>query len=336
MPFARLTPRQCIGRVAAIAAFAIAAFAAVPAASQTPAQWPERPVRLLVPVGAGGAADTLSRNLSSGFAQFANGQALVVENRTGAGGTIAAAAVAREKPDGYTLFLAEVGPNAVSHTLIKLPYDPHTAYTPIIHAVNLPAVILIRPTLPYKTLAEYVAAAKQQPGKFNYASAGVGNWTHLFMAYLNSQAGIDQVNVTYKSGSEMLLSLLRGDADTAIITVSTSLGQIKEGKIRALAGASMRSMPQLPDVPPAGQTVPGFDVSVWHGIVGPAGMDPALVTRINGIFNQVLQVPSVRTAITQAQAAEIVGGTPQQFDAFIKGELKRWPAVVKAAGIKSE
>ncbi len=323
MSFARLT---------FIAVLAVAAFTAGPAA----AQWPERPVRLVVSVGAGGAADLLSRNLASGFSQFANGQALVVENRPGAGGTIAAASVAREKPDGHTLFLAEVGPNAVSHTLAKLPYDPHTAFTPIIHVANLPAVVLIRSTLPYKTLAEFVAAAKQQPGKFNYASAGLGNWTHLFMSYLNSRAGIDQVNVVYRSGAEMLTSLLRGDADTAIITVSTSLGQVREGKLRALAGAAMRPMRQLPDVPPAGQTIPGFDVSVWHGIVGPAGMDPALVTRINAVFNQVLQAPAVRNAITEGQAADIIAGTPQQFDAFIKGELKRWPEVVKAAGIKAD
>lgn len=323
-------------RLAALAALSLSVLAIGPVAAQSAAQWPERPVRLVVSVGAGGAADTLSRNMSNGFAQFANGQALVVENRPGAGGTIAAAAVAREKPDGHTLFLAEVGPNAVSHTLAKLPYDPHTAFTPVIHVANLPAVVLIRSTLPYKTLAEFVAAAKQQPGKFNYASAGMGNWTHLFMAYLNSQAGIDQVNVVYRSGAEMLTSLLRGDADTAIITVSTSLGQVREGKIRALAGASMRPMRQLPDVPAAGQTVPGIDVSVWHGIVGPAGMDPALVARVNAVFNQVLQAPAVRTAITEGQAADIIAGTPQQFDAFIKGELKRWPAVVKAAGIKTE
>ena len=269
---AQAYPARPIRLVAAVVA--VASFATVPAFAQSVAQWPERPVRLLVTVGAGGAADTLSRNLSNGFAQFANGQPLIVENRPGAGGTIAAAAVAREKPDGYTLFLAEVGPNAVSHVLgAKLPYDPHTAFTPIIHAANLPAVVLIRPTLPYTTLAEFVAAAKQQPGKFNYASAGLGNWTHLFMAYLNSQAGIDQVNVVYRSGSEMLTALLRNEADTAIITVSTALGQIKEGKIRALAGTSMRPMPQLPDTPPAGQTIPGFDVAVWHGIAGPAGMD---------------------------------------------------------------
>ena len=320
-----------------IAAAAIAILVAVPALAQSASQWPERPVRLLVPVGAGGAADTLSRNLSNGFSQFANGQPLIVENRPGAGGTLAAAAVAREKPDGYTLFLAEVGPNAIAHKLTsKLPYDPHNAFTPIIHAANFSAVVLIRPTLPYMTLAEFIAAAKQKPGKFNYSSAGIGNWTHLFMAYLNSQAAIDQVNVVYRSGAEMLTALLKNEADTAIITVSTALGQIREGKVRALAGISMRPMPQLPDTPPVGKTIPGFDVAVWHGIAGPAGMEPALVARINGIFNQALQVPTVRSAIADAQAADIVGGSAQQFDAFIKSELKRWPEVVKAAGIKAE
>jgi tripartite-type tricarboxylate transporter receptor subunit TctC len=332
MAYAGLTSRI----IFSVTVIAIATLLQTPTLAQ-PSQWPDRPVRLLVPVGAGGAADTLSRNLSNAFAQFANGQPLIVENRPGAGGTIAAAAVAREKPDGYTLFLAEVGPNAISHKLTsKLPYDPHTAFTPIIHAANLPAVVLIRPTLLYKTLAEFIAAAKQQPGKFNYASAGIGNWTHLFMAYLNSQAGIEQVNVAYRSGAEMLTSLLKDEADTAIITVSTSLGQIREGKVRALAGISMQPIPQLPDTPPVGRIIPGFDVKVWHGIVGPAGMDAALTTRINTIFNQVLQVPAVRTAITETQAADIVGGTPEQFDAFIKSELQRWPEVVAAAGIKPE
>jgi tripartite-type tricarboxylate transporter receptor subunit TctC len=331
MPLTTVARRRAVGA----AALAFAAFATAPALAQSAAQWPDRPVRLLVTVGAGGAGDTLSRNLSNGFAQFANGQPLIVENRPGAGGTIAAAAVAREKPDGYTLFLAEVGPNATSHMLgAKLSYDPHTAFTPIVHVANLPAAILIRPTLPYTTLAEYIAAAKQQPGKFNYATAGTGQWTHLFMAYLNSLAGIDTVNVVYRSGVEMVTSLIKGEADTGIITVSTGLGQIREGRLRALAGVSMRPMPQLPDTPPVGKTIPGFDVTVWHGIAAPAGMDPALVTRINGVFNQILQVPSVRNAITVSQAADIIGGSAEQFDTFIKGELKRWPEVITKAGIK--
>src|SRR5215470_9313406 len=312
-------------------------FVAAPSFAQPAAKWPDRPVKLIVPVGAGGAADTLARNLSNGFSQFANGQPLVVENRPGAGGTLAAAQVALEKPDGYVLLLAEIGANAAAHALqSKLTYDPQTAFAPIIHVANLPTVVLMRPTLPYKTLGDLIAAAKQQPGKFNYASAGIGNWTHLFMAYLNSQAGIDQVNVAYRSGAEMLTSLLRQEADTAIITVSTALGQIREGKVRALAGISERPMRQLPETPTVAQTIPGFDVTVWHGIVAPAGMDPALLARINGIFNQVLQVPEVRAAIAEAQAAEIVGGTPQQFATFINSELKRWPEVVKTAGIKSQ
>ena len=329
----RLSGRRVL---AALIASAVGVLGVASGAAYAQGVWPDRAVRLVVTVGAGGAADTLSRNLSNGFAAVANGQPLVVENRPGAGGTIAAALVAREKPDGYTLFLAEVGPNAVSHTLAKLPYDPHTAFTPIVHVANLPAVVLVRASLPYKTLDEFVAAAKQQPGKFNFASAGLGNWTHLYMAYLNSRAGIDQVNIVYKSGAEMLTALMRGDADTAVITVSTSLAQVREGKVRPLAGAAVRPMRQLPDVPPAAKTLPGFDVSVWHGVVGPAGMDPALVTRINAVFNQVLQLPQVRTAITETQSADIIGGTPQQFDAFIKEELKRWPEVVRAAGIKSE
>ena len=332
MPFASLVRRQVIGIV-----LATAAFGAAPALAQSAAQWPDRPVRLVVPVGAGGVADTLSRNMSSGFAQFANGQPLIVENRPGGGGTVAATAVVREKPDGYTLFLADIGPSAVSHVLMsKPPYDPSTAFTPIIHVANLPAVLLIRPTLPYKTLAEFITAAKQQPGKFNYATAGVGNWTHLFMAYLNSRAGIDQVNVTYRSGAEMLTALLKDEADTAMISVSTSLGQVREGKVRALAVGSLQPMPQLPDTPTAAQTIPGMDFGLWHGIAGPAGMEPALTARINSVFNQVLQVPAVRAAITGPQAGNIIGGTPQQFDDFIKGELKRWPDVVKAAGIKVE
>ncbi len=332
MPFAKLARRSLIG-----AALAVAAFAAGPAFAQSAAQWPDRPVKLVVPVGAGGAADTLARNLSNGFQPLANGQPLIVENRPGGGGTLAAAAVAREKPDGYTLFLAEVGANAVAHAMnTKLPYDPHTAFTPIIHVANLPVVLLMKPTLPYKNLAEFIAAAKQQPGKFNYASAGIGNWTHLFVAYLNAQAGIDVVNVVYRSGAEMTTSVIRGDTDIAPVTVSTSLSHVREGKVRALAGFSSKPMPQLPDTPPAGQTVRGFDVSLWHGIVAPAGMDPALVARINGMFNQVLKSAAVNSAITGAQASEVVGGSAQQFDALIKDELKRWPQVVKDAGIKIE
>lgn len=329
MPSAPFAPCRIAAALVAAACFAAPAFA------QSAAQWPERPVRLVVPVGAGGAADTLARNLSNAFQPIANNQPLVVENRPGGGGTLAATAVAREKPDGYTLFLAEVGANAVAHVLQpNLQYDPHTAFTPIIHAANLPVAVVMKPSLPYKNLGELIADAKKQPGKFNYASAGVGNWTHLFMAYLNAHAGINMVNVVYRSGAEMLTSVVRGDAHVAPITVSTAIGQIREGKVKGLAGFPAKQIPQLPDVPPAAQSLPGFEIILWHGIVGPAGMDPALVARINDVFNQVLKNPAVRNAINNSQAAEAVGGSAAQFDALIKAELKHWPQVVKDAGIK--
>ena len=134
----------------------------------------------------------------------------------------------------------------------------------------------------------------------------------------------------------MLASLLKNESDTAMISVSTSLGQVREGRLRALAVGSLQPMSQLPDAPPAARTIPGLDFGVWHGIAGPAGMDPALAVRINSVFNQILQVPAIRSLMMESQAANIVGGTPQQFDAFIKSELKRWPEVVKAGGIKME
>jgi tripartite-type tricarboxylate transporter receptor subunit TctC len=310
-------------------------FGAAPGFAQPAEKWPDRPVKLIVPVGAGGAADALARNLSNGFSQFANGQPLVIENRPGAGGTLAAAQVALEKPDGYVLLLAEIGANAAAHALqSKLTYDPERAFTPIIHVANLPTVVLMRPTLPYKTLTELIAAAKQQPGKFNYASAGIGNWTHLFMAYLNSRAGVEMVNVPYRSGAEMTTSLLRDDTDVAAVTVSTSMPFIKEGKVRAVAGFPAKQIPELADTPPATQSLPGFSIDLWHGIVAPAGMDPALVGRINAVFNKVLETSAVRTAISQAQAAEVVGGSPKQFDDLLKAEQKRWPELIKSAGIK--
>ena len=246
--------------------------------------------------------------------------------------------MAREKPDGYTLFLAEVGANAVAHVLqAKLPYDPHTAFTPIIHAANLPVAVVMKPTLPYKNLAELIADAKKQPGKFNYASAGIGNWTHLFMAYLNAQAKIEMVNVVYRSGAEMLTSVVRGDADVAPITVSTALGQIKEGKVK---GAGR--FPGEADSATAGHAARGAGAARFpdRAVARHRRVRPAWTRRwwraSTAMFNQVLETPAVRNAINVSQAAEAVGGSAAQFDTLIKAELKRWPQVVKDAGIKVE
>ena len=334
MHFASLARRHAT----AFAALALAAFAAVPAFAQPAAQWPDRPVRLLVTVGAGGAADTLSRNLSNGFAQFANGQPLIVENRPGAGGTIAAAAVAREKPDGYTLFLAEVGPNAVSHTLRQAALRPaHRLHAD--HPRGQPAGGRADPadTALYdagrihrrgETAAGQVQLRLGGPGQLDASVHG-----------LPQQPGRDRPG-------QRRLSLGRGNADGAAEERSRHRDHhrsrprsARSGKARfARLPASRcgrcrncrtrrRSARRYPaSTSPFGTASPGRPAWIrrWS-------------TRINGIFNQVLQVPAVRYGDhASAQAADIVGGTPQQFDAFIKSELKRWPEVVKAAGIKPE
>ena len=189
--------------------------------------------------------------------------------------------------------------------------------------------------LPERPARERSPVVVAQFGELGLASAGLGHWTHRFMAYLNNQAGIDQINVIYRSGAEMLTSLLRNDADTAIITISTALGQIKEGNIRALAGAAMRPMPQLPDTPPAGQTIPGFDVTVWHGIVGP----PAWILHWSpGSTASSTRFCMCRRFARPSQERRPPRSlvAPRSNSSFIKGELKRWPEVVKAAGITAQ
>lgn len=332
MPSPRIDRRHALALVGGTAASAI-----IPAMAQVtepPSAWPSKPVKLICPIGAGGAADALARNIANGLQAQLPGSTFIVENRVGAGGSVAATSVTKEPADGYTLFLADVGPNAVNHVMAKLTYDPATAFTPIIHLANLSAVVLTRADAPFKTLPELIAEAKKSPGKLTYTSAGLGNWTQLFMAYFARQAGIEFVNLTVRSGSEMLTAVLRGDADVAVLTLSTGMGQIADGKVRPLAGLSARPIAALPNVPPVAATIPGFDVNVWHGLVAPAGMDPALVARINGVANKALEDATIRKAIAEAQFAEIIGGTPAQFDTFLKGELKRWPETVAALGIK--
>ncbi|QYU66559.1 hypothetical protein J4558_16455 [Leptolyngbya sp. 15MV] len=184
-----------------------------PAATRAQATWPDRPIRLIVPFGAGGAIDTLSRTIAARFPEVTNGQTLVVENRAGAGGTIAGAAVARERPDGLTLMMADIGANAIGKELNpSLPYDPPTAFTPVIHLVSLPAVLMAHPSVQANTVPEVIAAARARPDGFTYSSAGNGNGSHLFMALFLKEAGIRMVHVPYRSGAEMVTALIRNDA----------------------------------------------------------------------------------------------------------------------------
>jgi tripartite-type tricarboxylate transporter receptor subunit TctC len=299
--------------------------------------WPDRPIRLIVPFGAGGAIDTLSRTVAARFPEVSGGQTLVVENRAGAGGTIAGQAVARERPDGSVLMMADVGANAIGKELNpSLGYDPATAFTPIIHLVSLPAVLMAHPSVTARTVREVIDQARARPDGFTYSSAGNGNGSHLFMALFLKEAGIRMVHVPYRSGAEMVTALIRNDAQFGFPTVSSGIGQIRQGNARAIAIGSTGGTPLLPDVPALSSVLPGFEVAVWHGIVAPAGMDPALALRINEVFGRIAAMPEVQQRIFDTQAGRVVGGSPADFDGHIRREIARWTPIIREGGIRSE
>lgn len=298
--------------------------------------WPDRPVRLVLPFGAGGAIDTLSRTVANAFPAQAGGQTLVVDNRGGAGGTIAGALVAQAKPDGATLMMADLGANAIAQELQRgLPYDPTRAFQPICHLVNLPLALVVPAASPAKDVAGLLNLARQQPD-LPYAHPGVGYVGHLAQELMLRQAGVKMVPVPYRSGAEVVRSLVANETGSSFITVSTSLPFIREGKVRALAVASKAPVAALPGVPTMAATLPGFEAQVWHGIVGPAGLPPEIVAQANRVFNAVIRQPEVRRVVEEVQAGEIVGGAPEEFAAFIRREIERWVPVIRAAGIRAE
>jgi tripartite-type tricarboxylate transporter receptor subunit TctC len=296
--------------------------------------WPDRTTRLIVPFGAGGAVDTLSRTVANGFPAVTGGRRLVVENRPGAGGAIAGTFVAQQPPDGQTLMMADLSANAIGRELNPdLPYDPLTAFTAICHLVNLPVVLIVPAASPARDVASFFAHARAQED-LPYAHPGIGHIAHLAHELMIRRAGLRMTPVPYRSGAEVVRSIVVGEGQSAILTVSTALPMIREGRVRALAVLAPERVPALPDVPLLADTLPGFTASVWHGIVGPAGMAPDLVAAANRVFNAILQQPEVRRSVEEVQAGQIVGGTAERFAAFIQSEFERWAPVIRDAGIR--
>ncbi|MBE9607255.1 tripartite tricarboxylate transporter substrate binding protein [Acetobacteraceae bacterium H6797] len=325
-----LLGRRAFGGLTA-SLFAPAVLAADPVAS-----WPDRPVRIVVPFGAGGAVDTLIRAFGQRFSEYANGQPLVVENRSGAGGMVGGAYAASQPPDGYTLFAADVSPNVVGKELNpKASFDPMTSFTPIMHLVNLHAVLLRNPNVKETTVPEIIAAAKKKPEGFVYSSSGIGNGAHLFMALLEREAGVKMVHVPYRSGAETVTAVARGDAQFCFPSLSSSLPMIKGGQVIPVALGAGPS-PILPGIPLMHDTIPGFDVAVWYGVAGPAGMNPALADKINGIFGKIAALPDIRKMVEENQGGAIVGGSRQDFAAFLNREYERWTPIIRAGGIRTE
>jgi tripartite-type tricarboxylate transporter receptor subunit TctC len=305
-------------------------------AAAAEANYPDRPIHLIDPYGAGGANDLFGRIVGARLAE-ALGQPVIVENRGGAGGNIGTEYVAKAKPDGYTLLIGSNGNNTINPALYpSLPFDAAHAFSAITKLATVPVVLVASPSLPAANLREVIQLAKSQPGKLAYASPGVGSTAHLTAALLASRAGIELLHVPYKGGGAAIGGVLSGDVPLAFVVISTAQALAQAGRVRAIAVTSITRSSAMPDVPTVAESgVPGFDVASWYGLLAPAGTPPDIVARLHAETTRILRQPDVQRQFL-AMGAAPVGNAPGAFDDEIRADLVRWAAVVKAAGIRAE
>jgi tripartite-type tricarboxylate transporter receptor subunit TctC len=298
--------------------------------------YPNKPIRLVVPFGPGGPTDVSAR-LVGRLVQTALGQAVVIENRPGAGGALGSKAAAAAEPDGYTLLLGTSATLGVVPALMKNPgYDPLTSFVPVAKVADSTLVLVIPAEFPANTVTEFAAYAKAKPGKLSYASAGAGNQTQLLAELFKAKAGLDIVHVPYKSGAEMVTAVLSGQVQMAFPDVSILLPLIRSGKVKALAVTSAKRHPQLPDVPTMVESgIPDFIMTFWSGVVAPAGTPVETVATLHGAINEGLKTPAIQESLALV-GAEASPGSSQNFAAFIAAETKKWKSVVELAGISPE
>ncbi|MDQ2780034.1 MAG: tripartite tricarboxylate transporter substrate binding protein [Pseudomonadota bacterium] len=315
------------------AAAALAASLCSPALAQD--NYPNKPIRIVVPFSPGGAVDGPTRAIAQQLSKQLK-QQVIVENKPGAGATIGSEAVARAAPDGYTLLLASAT-NAIQSSLYpKLTFNPVDDFVGISLLGREPGVLVVIPSLPVKTVAELVALAKSKPGELYYASSGNGTGQHLFMAQFATMAGIKLVHVPYKGSGQATTDLLAGQVSLAMPGTAGMVGHIKNGKLRALAVTGATRSPQLPDVPTLKESgYPDYVAYVWMGLLAPKGTPDAIVQRLNAELKIALNTPEVRGFMART-GIEAVGSTPAEMDAYFREERDRWSKVVKDTGAKVE
>ena len=323
--------RKIHGAVAA-ALFAVALGAQ---AQSDAGSYPQQPIKLMVPWPPGGGVDTTARMISEPLALRLR-QPFVIENRGGAGGNIGTQVSAQTKPDGYNLLMASISPNAVNiHLYPKLGFDPIKDFAPIIYVSSVPNILVVPADSPAKSVKDLLELARANPGKLNYGSAGVGSSQHLAAVQFISATKIDIVHVPYKGTSPAEVDLIAGHVSLMLDT-TTCLPFIASGKLRALAVASKKRNPALPDVPTLDEAgVPGVYASSWYGLMAPAGTPRAIIDKLNAEANLVLQSAEIRKRMADF-GAEIGGGTPEEFGQFIVSEIKRYESIVRLSGAKIE
>jgi tripartite-type tricarboxylate transporter receptor subunit TctC len=297
--------------------------------------YPTRAIRLVVPQSIGGSTDLVARPLAQQLSE-ALGQPVVIDNRPGAGSVVGTDLVAKAAPDGYTL-LAVAASFTISPALYpKLPFDPARDFEPITLLSAFPNILVVQPSLKVKSVQEFIALARSQPGRLNYGSSGVGTGTHLSMELLKHLAGIDLVHVPYKGGAPAVNALLAGEVQVNLATISTALPHVKAGSLRALAVTTTRRSAAVPGIPTLAESgFPDYDYSSWIGLLAPAKTPRPIVARLAAEAARISRTPQIAAILAQ-EGAEPIGNSPEEFGALIRTELERWRKLVAATGIKAD
>jgi len=294
--------------------------------------YPDRPIRLIVGFPPGGAADILGRIAAQQLSD-ALGQQVVVDNRGGAGGLIATEIASKGAPNGYTLLFSSI-PHVINpHLYRKVGYDAIKDFVPVIQFVAVPLMMAASPALPAKSVNDLVALAKAKPGQINYASAGAGSSSHLAMELFKTMAGVAMTHIPYKGTGPLITDLIAGQVSVTIASAVPLSPQVKGGRLRGLGVTSPRRSPAFPELPAIAETVPGYEVVNWFGILAPARTPMPLITRINAALNKALQSPELRK-ILNASGADTVGGTPEDFAKVVRADFAKWAQVVKESGAR--
>jgi len=297
--------------------------------------YPAKPIRMIVPYAPGGGVDIIARATAQELSKRVH-QQIIVENRTGAGGNVGSEHVAKSAPDGYTLLMASPA-NTINPSLYaKMPYEPLRDLAAVALVASVPAVLLVNRSLPVQNVKQLVALAKARPGALTYGSGGSGSTEHLAGEMFKTFAGVDMLHVPYKGGAQVIVDVISGQIAMMFVNQVAALPQVQGGRVRALAVAGNKRSPSLPDVPTFVESgFKDFVISVWWGVMGPAGMPKDVVTLLNREIVAGLASPDMGQRL-QAMSAQPIGGTPDEFAAFFAAETKRWAPIVKASGAKAE
>jgi len=307
-----------------VAGIAIGLLAAGGASAQA---YPNKPIRMIIPFGAGGSTDVLIRIVATRLPESL-GQQVVIDNRTGAGGLIGTDIAAKATPDGYTLLATGTPHSIVPNLYKKVPYRALDDFSPIMQIASQPYGLTVHPSLPVKSVQDLIALAKKEPGKLNYASSGQGGAMHLFQALFVNMAGIDMVHVPYKGSGPVRADLLGGQIKIGCLGLSSILPHYKAGQLRIIAVTTAKRSPELPDVPSIAETLPGYDASLWSGVLAPRGTPAVAIKRIQQEITKLLQSAEVKKAFQRA-GTDIVATDPKAFDQFLKVEYAKWGKVVR-------